>query len=237
MVSPHYDDETLGCGGTIAKKKKLDAQVKLLFMTDGRESHKDFIDPQQLKKIRRQEGLAAAVTLGLRPEDIEFFDFIETRLMGYYAKAVERVSELLSSYQPEQIYIPYRHDPPLDHVATNQIVRSALERCGITCTLYEYPIWFWQHWPWTNDEEWGRDKFRRIVKRTLLSEFRLIADCKHRVFIGDVLDIKKAALAEHRSQMKRMNNNPHWPILDDVSEGEFLACFLQQHEFFYRYSC
>ena len=36
IFSPHPDDETLGCGGTIAKKVKEGYQVKIVFMTDGR---------------------------------------------------------------------------------------------------------------------------------------------------------------------------------------------------------
>jgi LmbE family N-acetylglucosaminyl deacetylase len=43
VFSPHPDDETLGCGSTIIKKKRLGADVTIVFMTDGSKSHPHFI--------------------------------------------------------------------------------------------------------------------------------------------------------------------------------------------------
>ncbi len=60
VFSPHFDDETLGCGGIIFKKKRAGADVKIVFMTDGSKSHKNLISEDELKVIRQSEGLAAA---------------------------------------------------------------------------------------------------------------------------------------------------------------------------------
>src|SRR5687768_14178340 len=35
VFSPHYDDETLGVGGTVIRKRDCGAIVYLVFMTDG----------------------------------------------------------------------------------------------------------------------------------------------------------------------------------------------------------
>ena len=35
VFAPHPDDETLGCGGTILKKRSLGAPVEVVFLTDG----------------------------------------------------------------------------------------------------------------------------------------------------------------------------------------------------------
>ena len=43
FFSPHQDDETLGCGGTIIRKKRMGAEVKIVFMTDGCNSHPHLI--------------------------------------------------------------------------------------------------------------------------------------------------------------------------------------------------
>ena len=36
VLSPHMDDETLGCGGTIARHAEAGAHVTVIFLTDGR---------------------------------------------------------------------------------------------------------------------------------------------------------------------------------------------------------
>ncbi len=39
VFSPHQDDETLGCGGMIARKREQGIPVVVTFLTDGRGSH------------------------------------------------------------------------------------------------------------------------------------------------------------------------------------------------------
>jgi LmbE family N-acetylglucosaminyl deacetylase len=36
VFAPHPDDETLGCGGTIANRVREGHEVEIFFMTDGR---------------------------------------------------------------------------------------------------------------------------------------------------------------------------------------------------------
>jgi LmbE family N-acetylglucosaminyl deacetylase len=50
IFSPHFDDETLGCGGMIIKKKQIGAKVKIVFMTDGSKSHNHLISEKELQK-------------------------------------------------------------------------------------------------------------------------------------------------------------------------------------------
>jgi hypothetical protein len=38
-----------------------------------------------------------------------------------------------------------------------------------------------------------------------------------------------------QSQMTQLMDYPRWPTLHDVSNGEFLACFLRDYEVFHRY--
>ena len=36
VLAPHSDDETIGCGGTLARHVECGAQVHVIFLTDGR---------------------------------------------------------------------------------------------------------------------------------------------------------------------------------------------------------
>lgn len=55
VFSPHSDDETLGCGGTIIKKKRAGAKVKIVFIPDGRKSHSHLISEDELKCMARAD--------------------------------------------------------------------------------------------------------------------------------------------------------------------------------------
>jgi hypothetical protein len=63
---------------------------------------------------------------------------------------------------------------------------------------------------------------------------RALIDLRYSVNISDVLDIKRAALSQHRSQMEHIIPDPRWLTLGQIAGGEFLACFDHQREFFKR---
>jgi hypothetical protein len=52
--------------------------------------------------------------------------------------------------------------------------------------------------------------------------------------VHTVLHRKRAAMAEYASQVRRLDGNPNWPVLSDVSEGAFLALFDANIEIFRR---
>ncbi len=57
----------------------------------------------------------------------------------------------------------------------------------------------------------------------------------HYLDIQAVLQQKKVALEQHRTQMMRPDDAEDWPILQDVGKGHFLACFFQPYEYYYAY--
>lgn len=233
VFSPHFDDETLGCGGTIIKKKKAGANVKIVFMTDGSNSHKNLISENRLRKIRSEEGLAASQALGLNERDVFFLDFEDTKLTEQTEAALLKVLDILSAYKPIEVFVPYSNEPlySADHLATNHIVMMAIRRLGLKTVIYEYPIWFWCHWPWVKVLSMRNRSVIFIFKVSIFSVWRSLRDLRFRVYIGDVLGRKRQALFQHKSQMTRLLPKTSWPILQDVSDGEFLDCFFQDYEF------
>ena len=240
VFSPHFDDETLGCGGIIFKKKKSGADVKIVFMTDGSKSHKHLISEDELKVMRNNEGVACAQSLGLEKQDVLRLNFEETKLQELQEYAIAKVREILDRYQPEEIFIPYEQEPLLwseDHLATTRIIKAALESYPRDLIIYEYPIWFWFHWPWVELLK-RKEPLRSIIFKNSLAYgfgWHSLRDFNCSVYIGDILESKYAALEQHKSQMTRLLDDPNWPILSDVSRGEFLQCFFQEHEVFQRY--
>jgi LmbE family N-acetylglucosaminyl deacetylase len=237
VFAPHQDDETLGCGGTIFQKRQRNAEVKIVFMTDGCRSHARFISEQELKAIRTEEALAAAKVLGLSEDDVIFLAFKDGQLHRHETEAIKKVSQILHQYQPEQIFIPYYRETPLDHFYTNNIVLEALATSDRQVTVYEYPVWYWYHYPWTGIVGSPREQLS-CLKTSLKYNlgWQLLQEFRYRVPISNVLDAKRHALAQHKSQMEKLLPDTDWATLGDIAKGQWLECFFQDYEVFYRSS-
>jgi LmbE family N-acetylglucosaminyl deacetylase len=234
VFSPHPDDETLGCGGTIVRKKRVGAAVKVVYMTDGSLSHRRFLSANELRKMRRREALAATQVLGVGSEDVIFLDFEDHRLGDRKIEAAEAVAEILTTGFYDEVFVPCARDGIPDHVATNEIVVKAVKELAREIVIYEYPIWFWRHWPWTSFVLDSRSDILREIVTAICSWIVLLRDFHWLVPIDDVLALKREALAQHCSQMTRVIPDVNWPILADVSRGEFIECFFRDHEIFAR---
>lgn len=242
IFSPHPDDESLGCGGTIIKKRTVGAPVKLVHMTDGAAAtHGNLISGEELRKIRMAEALNASRVLGLSDGDTYFLEFEDGRLAANSVRATQYVMDILRKERPEEVFVPYRREPIFhasDHLATTNIVLTALRRLHITMVVWEYPVWFWLHWPWVRLWQ-GRAPIvsAPMVLRNSLRSFlglRAFIDLRHSVDISAVVGLKQAAISQHKSQLEQLIQNPQWVRLQDIARGEFLQCFTGDREFFRR---
>lgn len=238
VFAPHEDDETLGCGGMILHKRAAGADVGVVFMTDGRQSHAHLMPVDELVAHRRQEALDACRVLGVAADQVSFLGFTDGYLSEAAETAVSPVLDLLRQRQPAEVYIPYVKEPPADHVATNQIVLAALQQYNQPVTVYEYPVWFWYHWPWVGLNLRSQGERKAIVKNTLTTRlgWRLFTDFNCSLDISSVLTLKCQALEQHRTQMSSLIPEKGWLTLHDVAAGDWLACFFREKEIYRRYS-
>lgn len=238
VFSPHPDDESLACGGTIIKKRRAGASVKVVHMTDGSAST-TLIPREELAAIRKRESLNAARVLGVN--GTYFLDFPDSKLSKHLSPATDRVVEIFEQESPEEVFMPHAREPArqaADHLAATMIVQAALQRYQRRVTIWEYPVWYWLHWPWVRFAQKGPPiKTRHILRNSLESLFgaRDFIELTSSVHIGDVLAQKRAALAQHRSQMEQFVPDARWVTLAQLSKGDFLECFDQDREFFHRY--
>lgn len=236
VLAPHPDDETLGCGGTIIRKIAAGADVQLVFMTDGSRSHAALMPESKLRDLRQKEAMKAAQVLGVPFESVTFLEFGDGQLSQNKAQAIAAISKLLKRHRPAEVFMPYSLEPPPDHAVTYHAAIAALNQLSLSPTIYTYPIWYWQHWPWTKLVGNSRRETLGVIKASLISRLgtAMFQDFQHSVSIREVLEQKQLALNQHQSQMQRFDDNLAWPILADVSDGEFLACFFQDYEIFHR---
>lgn len=232
VFSPHPDDETLGCGGTIARKLQAGAAITVVFMTDGSRSHSKLMARDKLGALRKAEALAATGQLGLSPDDVVFFDYPDQNLTEHATEAVARAEEIIRQRKPVQIFAPFRNPLHPDHMVTNNVVRQALANVEKGVVLYEFPIWFWNQWPWVAMHPPGRRHIPRLAMAGLSSAGRAVWNFRRAVNIAPVAETKRQALMQYRSQMTRLMDDPNWHTLDEVAGGQLLECLLDGREVF-----
>jgi LmbE family N-acetylglucosaminyl deacetylase len=186
IVAPHQDDETLGCGGLIALKRERGAAVQAVFLTDGSAATNQEPGKGQnaFTQMRKQEALAALKILGVDEASVFFLDMPDSHLSEAPQGeiAAERLSKLLATHRPQEVYAPHHHDRHPDHEAAWRITQAAIRQAGLSVDLVQYPIWMM----------WSAPLFFRLTPRHLAGA--------HRLCVRSALSQKRRAIAAYPSQ-------------------------------------
>jgi LmbE family N-acetylglucosaminyl deacetylase len=142
VLAPHMDDETIGCGGTLALHAARGADVTVIFLTDGRHGGTPTAEQQQrglsIVDIRRDEARAALAEIGIRK--MEFLDAEDGRL-GADPQTALQLRELLLRTQPDIVYLPYFLEQHEDHTAASPLLRQAVEGTRLDFQCHSYEVW------------------------------------------------------------------------------------------------
>jgi LmbE family N-acetylglucosaminyl deacetylase len=225
VLAPHPDDETIGCGATIARKRAAGTPVRVVVVADGRSSHHStHIGPDELVRIRAEEVGRACRELGVDDDNLVRLGFPDESLTARGDELVTRLLNEIDRADPEEILVASGRDWHVDHRAVNAALRRALHRRPVLRVL-EFPVWLWIHGPWDADPG-GPWAPRRPVAfaRGLLG-----GDGLHRadlVSTAGLLATKRRALLAHRSQTTNLTGEPGWAVLDEA----FMSAFFTTHE-------
>jgi LmbE family N-acetylglucosaminyl deacetylase len=239
VVAPHADDETLGCGGTIALRRSAGASVHVVFLTDGTLSHRGRIASRDLAVLRRHEALAACGRLGVADGAVHFFRYPDGDLGTVLAPAAARLAALIDSVRPAHVLVTSVHDGTPDHVAAARIARGAAALAAHRPTLFEYPVWHWDRWPYSPAPALGlsRRSMRevgRFLRRSAAAWWLAIRiSDAFSVDVSRVRATKAQALDAHQTQMHRPAGDPGWPVLGEVHGGAFLENLMGDTERFW----
>jgi len=122
VVAAHPDDETLGCGATLAKHAVCGDTVYVIFMADGVGSRL-FNSPED-EAYRSSAAESACAILGVH--SIDHFGFKDNRLDSYdLLDLVQRLESKLAIINPDIIYTHNASDLNVDHRLTYQTVMTA----------------------------------------------------------------------------------------------------------------
>lgn len=216
-VAPHPDDESLGCGGTLARLCSLEQSVGVAWVSNGAGSHPNstvYAAPK-LAQLREQEARVAAAQLGISNEALFFMGLPDGALPfpdeDQFTRAVTLALGILDRFDPTTVLLPWRRDPHHDHRATWAIWATAMQvHNWRTMRSFEYLVWAFERaaqneWPDTSEANALRVSIRGF-ERT-----------------------KRAAIDAHASQTTH--------LIDDDPNGfwlspEVIAHFETPHEAF-----
>jgi N-acetylglucosamine malate deacetylase 1 len=178
VVAPHPDDEVLGAGGTLLRRKAQGGSIAWLIVTDmTRESgwpEENIVQrTAEIQRVSLLFGFARVFNLALPTTKLD------TLPVG---DVVQKIAECIQSYRPEEILIPHPGDVHTDHgVVFNAVV---------SCT------------------KWFRNPFiKRILSYETISETDFGLDSARSfvpnvfVDISDFIDQKLEAMEIYASEM------------------------------------
>jgi LmbE family N-acetylglucosaminyl deacetylase len=138
VLAPHPDDETIGCGGTLALHAAAGDPVRVVILTNGakgdmsgRFAREDYI------ALRRQETLAACACLGIA--DVMFLDH-EDRELAYAPTLLSDLTAWIDTYLPDVIYAPSPLEFHPDHRTAADLAVRAVRFCRTQPQLFFYEV-------------------------------------------------------------------------------------------------
>jgi LmbE family N-acetylglucosaminyl deacetylase len=178
VLAPHMDDETIGCGGTLALHAQRGAQITVVFLTDGRNGSSEVNTlygeererkQQELIELRTTEARAALQRLGVNR--MVCLD-AEDGALDKCDWAAEKLRDVLLKHRPEIVYLPFYLEEHPDHRAASRVLLDAVAGTSLEFQCMGYEVWT-----------------------------PLFPNCLVR--IDSTVETKKQALQEYRSQLQQ----------------------------------
>lgn len=224
VLSPHPDDETFGCGATIARATTAGAPVTLVVATDGRHSASSSrLTADRLATLRTAELRDAGRHLGLATEDIVQLGFTDGTLAGQPAALAAAIEDQLRRHRPNVVMFPCAEDNHPDHQAVYAAACRAVAAVAPGTLMLAYPVWSWHEAPW-----FLGSGVRHRARLMLWAARLATAGGTWRIPTGPHLAAKRAAVAAYVSQTTNLTGEDTWSFLS----AEFQSAFLGRAEVF-----
>lgn len=173
VLSPHSDDDVIGCGGTIFAHKAQQDEVIIYYLTGG-------------GTLREKEAQKASNILGVKKL---IFSNSKDNEISNSKKQIDQLVKIIVKYQPRIIYAPSSLDPNPDHFETAQVLASALHKIDFKGRIFSYEVWSPIH-------------ANRIINITDSIERKILALKEHKSQITSRSYIKAMqGLAQYRAGM------------------------------------
>lgn len=129
VVAAHPDDDILGCGGTLAKAKSMNAKIKILFLGEGVSARfgigkENSEISLKAKNIRESECRNSLKVLGI--EDYIFEQRLCTQFDKYpLLNIVKSIEKQIDEFKPNLVFTHNSSEVNIDHRITYEAVEVA----------------------------------------------------------------------------------------------------------------
>ena len=207
VVSPHPDDEVLGCGGLLAMAAACGRETRLVCITDGEASHPGSTQwpVERLRQRRRLEWTEGLHRLGVHDAEAVHLGLPDGALVSHGAALRMRLGSLL--HASDVVVSTWQQDGHPDHEAAAHAVGAVCAEIG--ARQLQVPVWMW-HWAVPLD---ARVPWSRLHRLPLTA---------------NALQRKRDAIRAHESQLA-----PREPGQGAVLSDQTLERLLREDEFFF----
>lgn len=185
VVAAHSDDETLGCGGTIAKHVAKGNAVHVVFLTDGVGSRNQDCSGATDAVARVSASIAALAVLGVSEFNVTSFSFRDNALDSVpLLEVVKAIESVVSTFEPDVVYTNHPGDLNIDHRYTYEATMTACrpQPGSSVKEIYSYEV--------PSSTAWLGFSYGRHFEPTFY------------VDITDYLNCKMKALIEYEEEMR-----------------------------------
>ncbi len=123
VFAAHPDDAELSCGGTIARYVSLGKKTGIVDLTQGELGTRGSAAIRQAETKNASEVLGITTRLNLKLEDGNIQKTPQNRL---------KVIQVIRSYRPEIIFLPYPNDRHPDHIHASILVKESAFYSGLS---------------------------------------------------------------------------------------------------------
>jgi len=138
VIAPHMDDEVIGPGGTVLRHVAAGSDVGVVFASDGAAG---MTGPERDEYVDTREREAAEAAKQMGTSIIEFLDHPDGQLCRLERDLSDELADVLRSFEPEQVFVPFPTDHHRDHQATASAAARAMRRAGWSGEVWSYEAW------------------------------------------------------------------------------------------------
>jgi LmbE family N-acetylglucosaminyl deacetylase len=140
VLSPHPDDEAIGCGGVLRQHAMQGDTIRIVFLTSG-ELGGHGLPPEKTRRCREAEAQRSGKILGI--DRIEFWRQPDGKLKVTHA-LVLRLRKLLKAWRPDAVYVTHPDEMHPDHRAAARLAQLALS--GPSARNSKPALWGYEVW-------------------------------------------------------------------------------------------
>jgi LmbE family N-acetylglucosaminyl deacetylase len=144
VLSPHQDDETIGCGLLIAKKRNQEIPVAVAVATDGSQG---WFSPtpqptaHAISEIRHREWHQALDVLAVPRADRFEFGFTDGDLSAHEHDLRDQIGDVLGRVRPSQVFVTRPGDPHPDHRTLARAATLAVAQMAPRPQVFAYRVY------------------------------------------------------------------------------------------------